>query len=106
MRIAQAQFTDVREQPGVAAAPVTIRHFAGFDGLRLLAALAVLYSHAFPIANAYDTDEPLGRLLGIGNVLGVYGVYTFFIISGYLLAHSLERDGSGLRFALNRTLRI
>lgn len=45
-------------------------------------------------------------MLGPGNIIGLYGVYTFFIISGFLLSHSLDRDASAVRFAINRTLRI
>jgi peptidoglycan/LPS O-acetylase OafA/YrhL len=81
-------------------------HFPGFDGLRLLAALSVLFSHSFLIATGTESDEPLVRLLGPGNIIGLYGVYTFFIISGFLLARSLAQDPSPVRFAINRTLRI
>ena len=72
----------------------------------ILAAGSVLFSHAFLIATGTENEEPLRRLLGPGNILGLYGVYTFFIISGFLLAHSLARDPSILRFSINRILRI
>lgn len=81
-------------------------HFPGFDGLRLLAAMSVLFSHGFLIATGSEQDEPLARLLGKGEIAGMYGVYTFFIISGFLLARSLALDPSVLRFAVNRILRI
>ena len=66
----------------------------------------MLFSHAFLIATGSEDHEPFVRLLGHGNILGLYGVYTFFIISGFLLARSLAHDADPARFAINRTLRI
>lgn len=66
----------------------------------------MLFSHAFLVATGSEHREPLTRLLGEGNILGLYGVYTFFIISGFLLARSLAHDPDPVRFAINRTLRI
>jgi len=48
--------------------------FPGFDGLRLFAAIVVLFSHAFLIAEDSEAREPLAALLGSGNILGLYGV--------------------------------
>jgi len=80
--------------------------FPGFDGLRLLAALTVIFSHAFLIATGSEETEPFVRLLGPGNILGLYGVYTFFIISGFLLARSLSYGDDIVQFIVNRLLRI
>jgi peptidoglycan/LPS O-acetylase OafA/YrhL len=80
--------------------------FAGFDGLRLFGAVAVVFSHAFLIARGSDETEPFVRLLGPGNLLGLYGVYTFFIISGFLLARSLCSRPDAITYSVNRTLRI
>lgn len=88
------------------AATSSPSYFPGFDGLRLLAAGSVLFSHAFLMAAGWENDEPLNRLLGPGNIVGLYGVYTFFIISGFLLARSLDGNGSAAQFAINRALRI
>jgi len=82
------------------------RHFEGLDGMRLLAALAVIFSHAFLIATGTEESEPFVRLLGPGNIAGLYGVFTFFIISGFLLARSLSSRRSAVAYAVNRTLRI
>ena len=84
----------------------TTRHFAGFDGLRLVAAVSVIFSHAFLIATGSDDREPFVRLLGPDNILGLYGVFTFFIISGFLLARSLSADASAITYTVNRVLRI
>jgi len=81
-------------------------HFVGFDGLRLLAALSVIFSHAFLLATGSETSEPLVRILGPGNIIGLYGVFTFFIISGFLLARSLSANARPLNYAVNRALRI
>jgi peptidoglycan/LPS O-acetylase OafA/YrhL len=62
----------------------TSRYFSGFDGLRLVAALSVIFSHAFLIATGSEDTEPFVRRLGPNNSVGLYGVFTFFIISGFL----------------------
>ncbi|MEQ1573690.1 MAG: acyltransferase [Vicinamibacterales bacterium] len=80
--------------------------FPGFDGLRLLAAVSVIFSHAFLLATGSEATEPLVRLLGPGNIFGLYGVFTFFIISGFLLARSLSANPQPITYAVNRTLRI
>src|SRR5262245_28660325 len=82
------------------------RHFEGFDGLRLLSAVFVIFSHAFLIATGSEESEPMVRLLGPGNILGLYGVFTFFIISGFLLARSLASNTGAIGFTVSRVLRI
>ena len=79
----------------------------GFDTLRLLGAVAVLLSHAYLIAQNSEGSEPLQLLLGgEKNIAGLYGVFTFFIISGFLLARSLDRNPNVMRFVVNRFLRL
>jgi peptidoglycan/LPS O-acetylase OafA/YrhL len=82
------------------------RHFAGFDGIRLVGALAVIFSHAFLIATGSEKSEPLVRLLGPHNIVGLYGVFTFFVISGFLLARSLSADPNAIKYMVNRVLRL
>ena len=77
--------------------------FPGFDGLRLLAAFGVLLSHGMLMPTGTEPIEALPRVL---SGIGVFGVYTFFIISGFLLARSLAKEPDALRFAVNRVLRI
>jgi len=79
----------------------------GFDSLRLISALSVLFSHSYLITQGTEGSEPLQQLLHGGkNIAGFYGVFTFFIISGYLLSSSLSRNSDILRFVVNRSLRI
>jgi peptidoglycan/LPS O-acetylase OafA/YrhL len=80
--------------------------FPGLDGLRLAAATSVLFSHAFLIAEGNDEAEPLRHLLGPGNIIGLYGVFAFFIISGFLLTSSLASGAGAVQFSINRFLRI
>jgi peptidoglycan/LPS O-acetylase OafA/YrhL len=65
-----------------------------------------MFSHAFLIATGSETKEPFARLLVTGNTLGLYSVFTFFIISGFLLARSLRSHPGAIAYAVNRTLRI
>jgi peptidoglycan/LPS O-acetylase OafA/YrhL len=82
------------------------QRFEGFDGMRLVAALAVIFSHAFLIADGTEEAEPFVRLFGERHVAGLYGVFTFFIISGFLLARSLSSNPSAVTYTVNRVLRI
>ncbi|MGH7126505.1 MAG: acyltransferase family protein [Stellaceae bacterium] len=77
-----------------------------FDTLRLLAATAVIFSHAFLLATGRQDSEPLMVATGGQTILGVVGVFVFFVISGYLVTQSWERAPSLPRFALKRALRI
>ncbi|MEX0588799.1 MAG: acyltransferase [Cyanobium sp.] len=79
----------------------------GFDTLRLLGAASVLLSHSYLIAQNSEGSEPLQQLLGgEKNIAGLYGVFMFFIMSGFLLARSLDRNPDVVRFLINRFLRL
>jgi peptidoglycan/LPS O-acetylase OafA/YrhL len=79
----------------------------GFDSLRLIGALTVILSHSYLIAQDTEGSEPLQQLLqGDKNIAGLYGVFMFFIISGFLLARSLHRNPSPVRFLVNRAVRL
>jgi peptidoglycan/LPS O-acetylase OafA/YrhL len=77
-----------------------------FDALRLVAAISVIFSHAYLIGEGRQDREPLMWLSGGQTILGVVGVFVFFTISGYLVTQSFEATGSALRFAAKRALRI
>jgi peptidoglycan/LPS O-acetylase OafA/YrhL len=77
-----------------------------FDVLRLAAAVSVIFSHSFLLAEGRQDNEPLGVLTGGQCVLGIVGVFVFFVISGFLVTESFERTGSPWRFLAKRALRI
>src|SRR2546429_55497 len=67
-----------------------------FDLLRLIAALSVIFSHAFLLSENSQDHDPLMILTGGQTVLGVVGVFIFFTISGYLVAQSFDTTPSPL----------
>ncbi|MFJ6637043.1 acyltransferase family protein [Streptomyces sp. NPDC091376] len=75
----------------------------GFGGLRLLLALAVVASHAFPLGFG---EENLGNSLSRGQTdVGTLAVCGFFAISGLLITRSALQLSPG-RFICHRALRI
>jgi peptidoglycan/LPS O-acetylase OafA/YrhL len=77
-----------------------------FDALRLLAAVSVMFSHAFLIAEGTQKNEWLIRATGNQSILGLCGVFVFFAISGFLVTQSWEQTHDPLRFLAKRALRI
>lgn len=77
-----------------------------FDLLRLLAALSVIFSHAFLLAENSQDHDPLMIVTGGQTILGLVGVFTFFTISGYLISQSFEATPSPWVFLAKRALRI
>lgn len=77
-----------------------------FDAVRIIAALAVLVSHAFPLAHGTNWPQPL-KVLSRGQTdLGSVAVLVFFVISGYLITQSFDRAPVATRFLKARCLRI
>ena len=72
--------------------------------LRMLAALGVLVSHAYPIALGAGAIQPLEPLLGMS--LGSLCVKVFFVISGFLITQSFERSRNVSYWAAARVLRL
>jgi peptidoglycan/LPS O-acetylase OafA/YrhL len=83
------------------ARPESILHPRdNFDAIRLVAALAVLFGHAWYLTGA-------GSMPSIfGNEIGTLAVKVFFAISGYLVTESWRRDPSPSRYLWRRALRI
>jgi peptidoglycan/LPS O-acetylase OafA/YrhL len=76
----------------------------GFNGLRLICALAVVVSHAFDYTG--NSFEPFRWFSGTNRSLGGTAVYVFFLISGFLVTMSYFRSRSIPEFTLRRASRI
>src|SRR5580765_1602404 len=77
-----------------------------FDAVRLAAALSVVFSHSFLIAEGSEASEPFVWITGNQTILGLVGVFVFFVISGYLVTESYCRRPAPVSFVARRMLRI
>jgi peptidoglycan/LPS O-acetylase OafA/YrhL len=84
-----------------AAAAGTGSRLAWLDVLRGLAALAVVFNH-FGYFVPQGLKDPINQWVNSGH----YGVFVFFIISGYIVPASLERKGSVRTFWVGRIFRL
>lgn len=75
-----------------------------FNLLRMIAASAVLVSHAYPLTLGKDAVEPL--LASTGYKLGTTAVTIFFAVSGFFITKSFDRRNSIPDFLLARVARI
>jgi peptidoglycan/LPS O-acetylase OafA/YrhL len=106
LRRSRCSYRMIAILPFGTAAPQSHKRDNNFDFVRLVAALSVVFSHAFLIAEGTAANEPLVRLSGNQAVLGLVGVFVFFAISGYLVTESYCRSPAPGGFALRRCLRI
>src|SRR4030088_1758729 len=89
--------------PAAAAVPAARagRRLAWLDALRGIAALFVVFDHLgyYVLQHArvvvYQWFDP-----------GLYGVFVFFMVSGYIVPASLERKGSVRGFWVSRVFRL
>ena len=77
-----------------------------FDLMRLVAAVSVIFSHAFLLSENSQDHDPLMVLTGGQAILGIVGVFVFFTISGYLVTQSFDTTVSPLVFLAKRALRV
>jgi peptidoglycan/LPS O-acetylase OafA/YrhL len=75
------------------------------DLLRLIAALAVIYGHAYAITPQPPLGDMLNRLIE-GEYSGSIAVKFFFFLSGIVVTNSLLRNPSLRSFAISRLLRL
>lgn len=80
------------------------RHDNNFNLLRMIAASAVLVSHAYPIALGTGAPEPLSSILNVS--LGTVAVLVFFAISGFFISKSFAERRNCIEFWTARVLRI
>jgi peptidoglycan/LPS O-acetylase OafA/YrhL len=77
-----------------------------FDFLRLTLACLVVFSHAFLVATGDHGNEPLSRFTRGYLSSGGLAVDGFFILSGFLVAHSWTNTRAPLRWLKKRAYRI
>lgn len=77
-----------------------------FDAIRLLAAIGVILSHAYPVIEGSNKNEFLYILSGGQTTLGELCVAIFFVISGFLITQSFLRSKSLIEYFVNRVFRI
>lgn len=75
-----------------------------FNLIRLLAASAVVVSHAVFLHTGHKADEILSGVTFFN--LGDHAVNVFFVVSGLTVAASLARSASAAEFIVARGLRI
>jgi peptidoglycan/LPS O-acetylase OafA/YrhL len=90
-----------RTPPAPPAAAGTGSRLAWLDVLRGLAALAVVFNH-FGYFVPPRLNGPVNQWINPGD----YGVFVFFLISGYIVPASLERKGSVRTFWVSRLFRL
>jgi len=77
------------------------RRLAWLDALRGIAALIVVFDHLM-----YHLLQPVGAVVIRVFDPGQYGVFLFFMVSGYIVPASLERKGSIRTFWVSRLCRL
>lgn len=76
-----------------------------FTLIRLILAWAVLYGHSYALHNPKSIRDPLNIIFQGSTYIGTFAVCGFFVLSGYLVSHSLVNRGV-LKYAIARLLRI
>lgn len=84
---------------------LTDKNKNNFNLIRLLATVGVIITHSYALLGKPENDF-LARLSNGLLSFSRLGVYTFFIISGFLITQSLERSSSIFSFYWKRFLRI
>jgi peptidoglycan/LPS O-acetylase OafA/YrhL len=77
-----------------------------FNTIRLVMALAVVWSHSFALYLGSEATEPLSELFGGIYNAGNIAVLAFFVISGFLICQSWDRSSSWRSYLRKRIARI
>jgi peptidoglycan/LPS O-acetylase OafA/YrhL len=96
-----AQAEPPQAPPAASGVAGTGNRLAWLDVLRGLAALAVVFNHF-----GYFVPPRLNHPITQWVDPGAYGVFVFFLISGYIVPASLERKGSVRTFWVSRLFRL
>lgn len=89
---------------GISLSDIVERGQNNFDLVRLIAAASVIVGHSFIIASGDVDLEPLAGMSAF--TLGQHAVNVFFLLSGLLVAASLERNSGAVAFMGGRLLRV
>src|SRR6266704_337835 len=81
--------------------PAAGKRLAWLDALRGIAALCVVFDHL-----TYSVLQPVRHSVYHWFDPGQYGVFVFFLVSGYIVPASLERKGSVRGFWVSRVFRL
>lgn len=76
-----------------------------FDLVRLLAAMMVIFSHAYAINRVEGFVEPLYILTHL-TTMAELAVKIFFFISGLVVTNSIIKSNSAIKFTISRAFRI
>jgi peptidoglycan/LPS O-acetylase OafA/YrhL len=87
--------------PAVPGAAPAGRRLAWLDALRGIAALFVVFDHL-----GYVVLQHARQVVYLWFDPGLYGVFVFFMVSGYIVPASLERKGSIRGFWVSRVFRL
>lgn len=90
--------------PSMPLSAILARGSNNFDLVRIAAAASVIFSHAFTQAYGPEAAEPLASV-SVYPLAG-HAVNVFFILSGLLVAASLDRAPNLAAFTASRALRI
>jgi peptidoglycan/LPS O-acetylase OafA/YrhL len=75
-----------------------------FTIISLIMSLIIIYYHSYPLYYGPGTPDPVSKLLGIG--IGGIVVYSFFIISGFHITTSLQKNERWYIFWINRLFKL
>ena len=98
---AQSAEAVIATQPRASEKRGSDRRLAWLDALRGFAALCVVFDHGSTLLLLPARDF-LYHVLNLGQ----YGVFVFFLVSGYIIPASLERKGSVRSFWISRAFRL
>lgn len=76
------------------------------DLFRFIAALLVIFSHAYPICLGSTGLDPLERFTSEQLSFGGLAVSVFFVYGGFLIAQSADRSKTARHYFVSRCLRI
>lgn len=86
------------------------KRYTYIDGLRGIASISVLFFHLYAQLTKTGEVHLLPEPLHFYFMHGDYGVQIFFVLSGFVIAHSIWKEGVTLsyvgNFALRRSLRL